>query len=102
VGRQPVRGRTPDGGLRLNFRGAPLWQILNYLGAATGFIINAKPNVEIGVAMDAWSDKPLEKEEALNLEFTLSPGTARPGLRILYGVCGKAGRRAPRPLKASR
>ena len=51
----------------MNFRGAPLWQILNYLGAATGFIINAKPNVEVGVAMDVWSDKPLGREEALNL-----------------------------------
>ena len=62
-----IAGISPDSSLKLNFRGAPLWQILNYLGTAAGFIINAKANVEVGDAMDVWSDKPLEKEEALNL-----------------------------------
>jgi len=62
-----ITGVSPDGSLKLNFRGTPLRQILNYLGTAAGFIINAKPNVEVGTTMDVWSDKPLEKEEALNL-----------------------------------
>ncbi|HUR47404.1 MAG TPA: hypothetical protein VMZ27_16090, partial [Candidatus Saccharimonadales bacterium] len=52
-------------GLRLNFRGAPLEMVLNYLSDAAGFIIvlEAKPEGKV----DVWSNQPLTKEEAVEL-----------------------------------
>jgi len=52
-------------GLRMNFRGVPLEQVLNYMSKAAGFIIH--PKVSISGKVDAWSDNPLTKDEALNL-----------------------------------
>ncbi|HUR45669.1 MAG TPA: secretin N-terminal domain-containing protein, partial [Candidatus Saccharimonadales bacterium] len=50
---------------RLNFRGAPLEMVLNYLSDAAGFIIvlEAKPEGKV----DVWSNQPLTKEEAVEL-----------------------------------
>jgi type II secretory pathway component GspD/PulD (secretin) len=57
----------PDGtkGLRLNFRGAPLEMVLNYLSEAAGFIINLE--TEVRGKVDVWSNQPLTKDEALTL-----------------------------------
>src|SRR5262249_18728689 len=53
--------------LRMNFRGASLEQVLNYLSEAAGFIINVKPGTSIRGKVDVWSNDPLTREEALNL-----------------------------------
>ena len=54
-----------NGGLRLNFRGVALEQVLNYLSDAAGFIIvlDAQPRGKV----DVWSNTPLSKEEAVDL-----------------------------------
>ena len=78
--RFPPRHRSPsppvtpvaDGekGLRLNFRGAPLEMVLNYLSDAAGFIIvlEAKPEGKV----DVWSNQPLTKDEAVDFEQILN------------------------------
>jgi general secretion pathway protein D len=58
-------------GLRLNFRGAPLDQVLNYMSDAAGFIINIAPNTEVKGKVDVWSNQPLDKEEAVQLLNTV-------------------------------
>ena len=45
--------------------GVPLEQVLNYMSRAAGFIIH--PKVTISGKVDAWSDNPLTKDEALDL-----------------------------------
>ena len=56
----------PEGkGLRMNFRHVPMEQVLNYMSKAAGFVIH--PRVSISGTVDAWSDNPLTKEEALDL-----------------------------------
>jgi general secretion pathway protein D len=58
--------------LHLNFRAAPLDMVLNYFSEAAGFIINIKPGTAVrGKVIDAWSNQPLSKEEALNLLDTV-------------------------------
>lgn len=52
-------------GLRLNFRGAPLDMVLNYLSDAAGFII--VPETDIHGKVDVWSNQPLTKDEAVDL-----------------------------------
>ncbi|HEX5222598.1 MAG TPA: secretin N-terminal domain-containing protein [Verrucomicrobiae bacterium] len=54
-----------NGGLRLNFRGVALEQVLNYLSDAAGFIIvlDAQPRGKV----DVWSNTPLSKDEAVDL-----------------------------------
>src|SRR5882762_8901936 len=52
-------------GLRMNFRGVPLEQVLNYMSKAAGFIIH--PKVSISGKVDAWSDNSLTRDEALDL-----------------------------------
>lgn len=51
--------------LRLNFRGASLEAVLNYLSEAAGFVIvlEAQPRGKV----DVWSSQPLTKEEAVDL-----------------------------------
>ncbi len=56
-------------GLRLNFRGVPLEQVLNYLSDAAGFIINLE--TEVSGKVDVWSNQPLDREEALELLTTV-------------------------------
>ncbi|HEY5912524.1 MAG TPA: secretin N-terminal domain-containing protein [Verrucomicrobiae bacterium] len=61
-------GVIPDNdtnGLRLNFRGASLDSVLNYLSEAAGFIIvlEAQPRGRV----DVWSSQPLTKDEAVDL-----------------------------------
>ncbi len=65
-----ARGSTNGpANLRLNFRGVPLDMVLNYLSDAAGFIINQETDVEGTV--DAWSNRPLTREEAVELLNTL-------------------------------
>ncbi|MCX7723073.1 MAG: hypothetical protein N2379_08470 [Verrucomicrobiae bacterium] len=52
-------------GIRLNFRGAPLELVLDYLSEAAGFII--KPEVDVKGKVDVWSAHPLTKDEAVEL-----------------------------------
>lgn len=61
----PVFLANGEPGLRLNFRGASLDLVLNYLSEAAGFIIvlDAKMTGKI----DAWSNQPLSKDEAVEL-----------------------------------
>jgi general secretion pathway protein D len=61
----PFDPANPDAVLRMNFRGAPLEMVLNYLSEAAGFIINLEATPRGRV--DVWSNTPLTKEEAVNL-----------------------------------
>lgn len=58
---------VPNGeaGLRLNFRGASLDQVLNYLSEAAGFIIVL--DTKVSGKIDVWSNTPLTRDEAVNL-----------------------------------
>ncbi len=56
---------SPDKGLVFKFKGVPLESVLNYMSKAAGFIIH--PEVSINGTVDAYSDQPLSKDEALNL-----------------------------------
>jgi len=51
--------------LRLNFRGAPVELVLNYLSDAAGFIIQL--NTPVHGKLDVWSNQPVTKEEAIDL-----------------------------------
>ena len=51
--------------LRLNFRGVPLTQVLDYLSDAAGFTIILETPVTGTV--DVWSNQPLTKAEAVNV-----------------------------------
>ena len=77
VAAEPVTNAAPikrvtsetDKSLRLNFRGVPLDMVLNYLSDAAGFIIvmESEPKGKI----DAWSNQPLTKNEAIELLNTV-------------------------------
>ena len=55
-------------GLRLNFRGAPLEMVLNYLSDAAGFTIILDPDAKnISGKVDVWSNQSLTKDEALKV-----------------------------------
>lgn len=51
--------------LRLNFRGAPLDLVLDYLSEAAGFVIVLE--TEVRGKLDVWSNQPLTKDEAVDL-----------------------------------
>ncbi len=57
--------------LHMNFREAPLEQVLTYLSQAAGFIINIKPGTSIRGQVSVMSGEPLSKEEAVNLLNTV-------------------------------
>src|SRR5215831_8247767 len=52
-------------GLRMNFHGAPLNLVLEYLSDAAGFIINKQTDVRGTV--EVWSKQPVTKDEAVEL-----------------------------------
>ena len=54
-----------EGGLRFNFRGAPLETVLNYMSEAAGYVIVLETPVRGNV--DMWSTQPVSKEEAVQL-----------------------------------
>jgi len=51
--------------LRLNFRGAPIELVLNYLSDAAGFIIQL--NTPVKGKVDVWSNQPVTRQEAVEL-----------------------------------
>ena len=55
---------TADG-LRVNFHGAPLSMVLDYLSDAAGFIINKETNVRGTV--EVWSKQSISKDESVEL-----------------------------------
>ena len=61
----PSMEPLPDGALRMNFRGAPLNLVLDYLSDAAGFIINKE--TEVRGTVDVWSKEPVSKEESVQL-----------------------------------
>jgi general secretion pathway protein D len=54
-----------DGSLRLNFRGAPLNLVLDYLSDAAGFVINKE--TEVRGTVEVWSKDPVSKDEAVEI-----------------------------------
>ncbi len=60
-----VEKTTPEKPLRLNFRGASLEMVLNYLSEAAGFIIVL--DTELKGKVDVWSNQPVSQEEALTI-----------------------------------
>lgn len=69
----PATTASAPGGknLRMNFRGAPLDMVLNYMSDAAGFIINVAPGTEVRGRVDVWSNQPLSKDEAVQLLNTV-------------------------------
>jgi len=61
----PVLLPNGEPGLRMNFRGAPLDLVLDYLSEAAGFIIVL--DTKVTGKIDAWSNQPLSKDEAVDL-----------------------------------
>ena len=57
--------RDTSGGLRFNFRGAPLETVLNYLSEAAGFVIVLETPVR--GTIDMWSAQPVSRTEAVQL-----------------------------------
>src|SRR5208282_511824 len=62
-----VSAASADGtnGLRLNFHGAPLESVLDYLSDAAGFIIVL--DTQVSGRVDLWSDRPVTRDEAVDL-----------------------------------
>jgi type II secretory pathway component GspD/PulD (secretin) len=65
----PTTSSGGTNGLLLNFRGASLDTVLNYLSSAAGFIIvlEVRPTGKV----DVWSNTPVSKDEAIGLLNTV-------------------------------
>ena len=61
----PISSEYGKDGLRVNFHGAPLNLVLDYLSDAAGFIINKQTDVKGTV--EVWSKQPVTKDEAVEL-----------------------------------
>jgi type II secretory pathway component GspD/PulD (secretin) len=61
----PISSEYTADGLRMNFHGAPLNLVLEYLSEAAGFVINKQTDVRGTV--EVWSKQPVTKEEAIEL-----------------------------------
>ena len=61
----PISSEYSSDGLRMNFHGAPLSLVLDYLSDAAGFIINKEADVRGTV--EIWSKQPVTKDEAIEL-----------------------------------
>src|SRR3974377_1444187 len=64
VASDPALALKP-GELRLNFRGAALQSVLQYLSEAAGFIIEL--HTDVRGKIDVWSAQPVTQDEALAL-----------------------------------
>jgi len=53
--------------LKLEFRQAPLRNVLKYLSDAAGVVINAQPNVPLHREVDLWRDEPVDSQEAISM-----------------------------------
>jgi len=94
---------APDGTpmLRLNFRGAPLETVLNYLSEAAGYIIVL--DTEVKGRIDAWSAQPVTRDEAFQiLETALAKNgyTALRSGRTLTIVSKDAAKKRDIPVKS--
>jgi type II secretory pathway component GspD/PulD (secretin) len=58
-----------ENSIRMNFRGVPLETVLEYLSKAAGFIV--LPLVKVEGRVEVWNDKPMSKEEAVQLLNTI-------------------------------
>jgi general secretion pathway protein D len=60
-----ISSNNGTNGLRMNFRNAPLDQVLRYMSEAAGFVVvlEARPSGKV----DIMSDSPVTREEAVNL-----------------------------------
>jgi len=68
----PAPVPSPNDGekvLRMNFRGVPLEMVLDYLSDAAGFIIILE--TEVKGKVDAWSNQPLGRQDAVDLLNTV-------------------------------
>jgi len=61
----PISSEYGNDGLRVNFHGAPLNLVLDYLSDAAGFIINKQ--TEVRGTVEIWSKQPVTKDEAVEL-----------------------------------
>jgi type II secretory pathway component GspD/PulD (secretin) len=61
----PISSEYSSDGLRMNFHGAPLNLVLDYLSDAAGFIINKQ--TEVRGTVEVWSKQPVTKDEAIEL-----------------------------------
>ncbi len=52
-------------GVHMDFRGAPLDQVLDYLSEAAGFIVNKQ--TEVHGTVEIWSKEPVTRDEAVQL-----------------------------------
>ncbi len=68
-GEKAAAGNDEDVKIRLNFRGAELDTVLNYLSEAAGFIISRE--VEVKGKIDVWSEQPISRDEAYELLNTV-------------------------------
>lgn len=66
---ETVEAEAGGEGIRLNFRGAPLDSVLDYLSKAAGFVIVRETDIEGRV--DVWSHQSLSEDEAANLLNTI-------------------------------
>lgn len=58
-------GTNGTGDLYINFRNAPIDEVLNYLSDAAGFIIEL--DTQVRGTVDVWSAKPVNKDEAVQM-----------------------------------
>ncbi len=58
-----------EAGIRLNFRGAELTSVLEYLSQAAGFVVVL--DAEVSGKVDVWSHQTLSKDEAVDLLNTI-------------------------------
>jgi len=62
-----AKAHTARPELRLEFRQAPLRNVLQYLRDAAGVVINAQPNVPLHREVDLWREEPVDSQEAISL-----------------------------------
>ena len=77
----PISSEYGADGLRVNFHGAPLNLVLDYLSDAAGFIINKQTDVRCTV--EVWSKQPVTKDD-----FNIVIAQCRDALA--RGVCQRA------------
>ena len=97
----PAEAAGASTGLRLNFRGAPLDEVLDYLSREAGFIINREADIQ-GV-VDVWSYQPLSPDEAVILLNTVLNGKGYAAVRnerVLTIVTREEARKRSLPVHA--
>jgi type II secretory pathway component GspD/PulD (secretin) len=69
---------APVGRLRLNFRGASIKAVLDFISDAAQLHIHAEPTVDLNHAIDLWHEESVDVEHAIHLlkQALLAPGYA--------------------------